>query len=192
MYGVAKRATDFRWIERLVHDLSDGLGATTALYPAAETAIHMAWRAVCCRADDSSHLVVTQHVAGANNHWKPSNVVSRHVEPLSKSCANCTRLLPRGLLDKGALYCGVGMLALRRLRCNADANRCELQLALVERRSCRPRSQSTSDRGRRHQTESFGRFDKALNLAKATRFGANGERRATSRNGRSKKVIQRR
>ena len=35
MYGVAKRATDFRWIERLVHDLSDGVSATAALYPAA-------------------------------------------------------------------------------------------------------------------------------------------------------------
>jgi hypothetical protein len=35
MYGIAKRATDFRWIERLVHNLSDGVGATAALYPAA-------------------------------------------------------------------------------------------------------------------------------------------------------------
>jgi hypothetical protein len=35
MYGIAKLAADFRRIERLIHNLSDGVGATAALYPAA-------------------------------------------------------------------------------------------------------------------------------------------------------------
>src|SRR5260370_18189390 len=79
VYGAAPRATDFRSIEHLVHDLSDGAGAAAAPRHAAEAAVDIARRAARRRAGDSSHLVVAQHIAGADDHQKPCRRDSRRI-----------------------------------------------------------------------------------------------------------------
>ena len=66
-YGVINW-TDLRSIEHLVHYLPDGGGAATAPRSAAEAAIDIGRGAARRRAGDSSHLVVAQYVAGADNH----------------------------------------------------------------------------------------------------------------------------
>src|SRR6266702_1872817 len=79
VYVAAPRATDFRSIEHLVHDLSDGASAAAAPSSAAEAAIDIACGTARRSAGDSSHLVVAQHIAGADDHQKPCSPVSRRI-----------------------------------------------------------------------------------------------------------------
>jgi hypothetical protein len=57
-------------IELLIHDFSDGAGTATAPNSATKTDIDRTRGTARHRPRDSSHLVVVQHVAGANNHRK--------------------------------------------------------------------------------------------------------------------------
>ena len=56
--------------QRLVHDLPDGLGATSALGAAAEASIDLRRRArkILRLGHDMTHVMVGQDVAGTNNH----------------------------------------------------------------------------------------------------------------------------
>jgi hypothetical protein len=57
-------------IELLIHDFSDGAGTATAPNSATKTDIDRTRGTARHRPRGSSHLVVAQHVAGANNHRK--------------------------------------------------------------------------------------------------------------------------
>src|SRR3974390_2842452 len=66
--SAARRAA--RRAERLVHDLADRAGATSALRAAAETAVNLARGAQRGGRDRMAHLVVAEHVAGADDHME--------------------------------------------------------------------------------------------------------------------------
>ena len=54
--------------DRLVDDLADGAGAAAALRATAEASVDMAGRTTSRTTRGVAHLMVGQHVAGANNH----------------------------------------------------------------------------------------------------------------------------
>jgi hypothetical protein len=62
----------------LVHDALDGAGAPTALGAAAETAIDLAGSAGGHRrGDGAAHIVVAEHVTGADDHEQKPNCRAR-------------------------------------------------------------------------------------------------------------------
>jgi hypothetical protein len=69
--GAADRAADLRAIERFVDDLADCAGATATLGAAAEATINMACGSTRGIIRRGSHLMVAQHIAGANDHRTP-------------------------------------------------------------------------------------------------------------------------
>jgi ornithine cyclodeaminase/alanine dehydrogenase-like protein (mu-crystallin family) len=69
--GAANRAADLRAIERFVDDLADCAGATPTLGAAAEATINMACGSTRGIIRGGSHLVIAQHVAGADDHRTP-------------------------------------------------------------------------------------------------------------------------
>ena len=54
--------------QRFVHDLADGASTAAALRAATETAVNLTGTARRRRAHRSAHFVVTQDVAGADDH----------------------------------------------------------------------------------------------------------------------------
>ena len=66
-----------RGIQRFVHDLANGAGAAAALGAAAKAAIDLASRArTHLRRDGGADIVVTQNVAGADDHGRvPSKTI---------------------------------------------------------------------------------------------------------------------
>jgi hypothetical protein len=69
--GAADGTADFGAVERFINDLADGTGAAAALGTAAEATIDVARGAARRSAGSASHFVVTQDVAGTNNHLTP-------------------------------------------------------------------------------------------------------------------------
>src|SRR5690349_24441167 len=69
--GAAHRARHGIGADRLIDDLADGAGAAATLSVAAKAAIDMAGRTAVGAANGLAHLVVSQHVAGANDHRPP-------------------------------------------------------------------------------------------------------------------------
>jgi hypothetical protein len=70
LYEAASLTTSFSLIELIIHDFSDGADTATAPNSTTKTDIDRARGTARHRPRDSSHLVVAQHVAGANNHYK--------------------------------------------------------------------------------------------------------------------------
>jgi hypothetical protein len=70
--GAANWAADLRAIERFVYDLADRARATAALGAATEAAIDMTRGPTRGGIRSGSHLVVTQYIAGADDHQIPS------------------------------------------------------------------------------------------------------------------------
>lgn len=70
--SAANRTPDIRPIECLVDDLADGAGATSTLGATAKAAIDMTRGAARHRPRGGSHIVIAQHVAGTDDHRKPS------------------------------------------------------------------------------------------------------------------------
>ena len=66
--GATHRTGQGRRTDRLIDDLADGTGAATALGAAAETAVDMTGRPAAGAPNSVAHLVVGQHIAGANDH----------------------------------------------------------------------------------------------------------------------------
>lgn len=104
LHDAASWTTYLNLIEHLIHDISDGAGTTTALSSATKTRIDSTRRAVRRRLRDSSHLIVAQHVAGADNHrkvapiaglqrnshrslWRPSSPKRTNAGSLRKRCS---------------------------------------------------------------------------------------------------------
>jgi hypothetical protein len=59
----------------LIHDALDGAGATTALGAAAETTIDLPGRTGSRRrGDGAAHVMVAEHVAGADDHEQRPNL----------------------------------------------------------------------------------------------------------------------
>jgi len=69
--GTANRTADFDAVERLVDDLANGSCATAALGAAAKAAINVARRTPRRGAGRASDLMITQYVAGTDNHRTP-------------------------------------------------------------------------------------------------------------------------
>ena len=67
----ADRAADLCTVECFVDDLADRAGAATALGAAAEAAIDMAGGPTRCITCSASYLMITQDIAGANDHRTP-------------------------------------------------------------------------------------------------------------------------
>ena len=66
--GAADRAFQRRRADRLVDDLADGAGTAAALGAAAEASVDMAGGTTVRGARGIAHLVVGQHIAGADDH----------------------------------------------------------------------------------------------------------------------------
>jgi hypothetical protein len=66
--GAADRARQHRRPDGLIDDLADGAGATAALGATAQAAINLTGRTAVRCARGVAHLVVGQHIAGANDH----------------------------------------------------------------------------------------------------------------------------
>src|SRR4029077_7250751 len=67
--GLISRPT-LQLIELLIHDLPDGASTASATNSATETNVDRARGTALHYPRDSSHLLVAQYVAGANNHRK--------------------------------------------------------------------------------------------------------------------------
>jgi hypothetical protein len=65
-------------IELIIHDFSDGAGTATAPSSATKKDIDGARGTARHRPRNSSHLVLAQHVAGANNHRKVAPITGLH------------------------------------------------------------------------------------------------------------------
>jgi hypothetical protein len=76
--GATNRARQRGWSDRLIDDLADGSGTTAALRAATEAAVNVAGRTTVCGARSVAHLVVGQHIAGANDHCVTELNVRRH------------------------------------------------------------------------------------------------------------------
>ena len=66
--GAAHRARHRVRADGLVDDLADGAGAAAALGATAKAAIDVTGRAAIGAANSVTHVVVGQHIAGANDH----------------------------------------------------------------------------------------------------------------------------
>jgi hypothetical protein len=66
--GAADRARQCGRPDRLIDDLADGAGTAAALGAAAEASVDMAGGTTVRGARGIAHLVVGQHIAGADDH----------------------------------------------------------------------------------------------------------------------------